>query len=109
MRFACAIAAAVAVCAAGAAASPRPSLTVTSGAPFTVRGVHFVPAERVTVVALVRGRHVRHVVASAKGTFTARFRVSVERCQGWIVTARGNHGSRAYLKLQPMCPPAGAP
>ena len=109
MRVAGAIVVAVAVCAASASASQRPTLAVTSAAPFTVRGAHFVPAERVTVVAMVRGRHVRRVVANANGTFTARFRVSVDRCQGWIVTARGNHGSRAALKIRPLCVPAGAP
>jgi hypothetical protein len=109
MRLACAIAAAVAVCAASAAASQRPTVAVTSDKPFTVRGTHFVPFEHVTVVAIVGGRHVRHVVASASGAFTVRFRVSVDRCQGWIVTARGDHGSHASLKIRPLCVPAGAP
>jgi hypothetical protein len=110
MRAAGAILVAVAACAVSASASQRPTLAVTSAAPFTVRGAHFVPAERVTVTATVRGRHVRRVVANARGAFIARFRgVSVDRCQGWIVTARGNHGSRAALKIRPLCVPAGAP
>jgi hypothetical protein len=87
----------------------RPAVAVALVHPFTVRGLGFVPSERVTVVASLRGRHVRHVTADRKGTFTARFRhLSARRCDGWFVNAAGDRGSRASLRLMPMCVP-GSP
>jgi hypothetical protein len=72
--------------------------------PFVVRGDRFRPNERVRVVALVGRRHVKTVVATAKGVFTARFPgISVRECNGYIVRATGSKGSTAYLRHLPSC------
>ena len=57
-----------------------------------------------SVVAKVRGRHVKAVRATATGTFRVRFvGVSVPACTGYVVRATGNKGSRAYLRHVPEC------
>jgi hypothetical protein len=91
-----------------ASAAPRPALAVTDASPFTVRGARFHAGETVTVVAYAGGRHVKRVVAGSTGAFVARFRgVSADVCDGWVVLAAGDRGSRAALKLLPECPPTG--
>jgi hypothetical protein len=70
-----------------------------------VRGAGFRAKERVRVVAQVNGRHVKTVLATATGTFAARFvGVSQSSCAGYLVRATGNKGSRAYLRHVPECP-----
>jgi hypothetical protein len=96
----------LAVAASGGGSSSRDTaLRVADTAPFSVRGTGFRAQERVRVVALVRGRHVKAVVATATGTFRVRFvSVSVPACDGYFVRATGNKGSRAYLRHIPECP-----
>jgi hypothetical protein len=73
--------------------------------PFVVRGSRFKAREKVRVVALVDGRHVKTVVATAAGVFTARFpEVSVRACMAYIVRATGSKGSVAYVRHRPACP-----
>lgn len=86
----------------------RPTATavvrVPDTTPFVVRGSRFQPNEQVRVVAKADGRHVKTVVATAKGTFTARFlRISVRECEGYIVRATGSKGSTATLRHLPAC------
>jgi hypothetical protein len=96
--------------AAAGAGSARPTLTVRDFSPLTVRGTHFHSRELVTVTVVYRGRHDRRVRATAAGTFTVRFRFSVEECAKYVVSARGDAGSRAFYKRPPtMCPNPPAP
>jgi hypothetical protein len=83
--------------------SSTPTLRVVERNPLVVRGVHFHPAERVTV----RARHVVRVVhTSATGVFRARLRaLPTDRCSFGIV-AVGARGDRAQLRVRAMCPPA---
>ena len=77
---------------------------VPNTTPFVVRGTRFKPNERVRVVAQAEGRHLRTVVATAKGAFTARFaRITVGRCGGYFVRATGNKGSSASVRHMPAC------
>jgi hypothetical protein len=85
--------------------SATPALRVPDTAPFSVRGLRFKAREQVRVVAQVEGRHVKSVVATATGVFTARFpNVSVQGCSGYIVRATGSKGSHAYLRHLSECP-----
>jgi hypothetical protein len=88
----------------GGSTSPRAALRVADVAPFTVRGSGFRAQERVRIVAQVRGRHVKGVVATATGTFRVRFvGVSVPACAGYVVRATGSKGSRAFVRHIPEC------
>ena len=102
------------VLAAGASAwstagEPAPSLRVLDRSPLVLRGSGFSGGERVRVTVSgsddTRSLAVR---ASARGTFTARFRSGLgDRCSALLVRALGASGRSAALKLpQPHCPPA---
>ena len=89
--------------------SARPTAAATvrvpDTTPFVVRGSRFKAREKVRVVAQVEGRHVKTVVATATGVFTARFSgVSAQGCTAYIVRATGSKGSYAYLRHLPACP-----
>jgi hypothetical protein len=87
-------------------AQARAALSLTNLSPLTVRGVGFVPRERVAVLAFASGRYSRTVTAGAGGAFTVRFaKAHVERCGSYVIQARGNRGSRAFLKVMPECLP----
>jgi hypothetical protein len=93
-----------------AAVTRTARLAVIDVTPFTVHGSQFVPHERVTVVVMVRTRHVHTVSASAAGTFTTRFTsVSVGPCTAYAVRATGDRGSTAFVKVMPECPPPAEP
>jgi hypothetical protein len=81
------------------------TVRVPDTTPFVVWGSRFQAREKVRVVAQVEGRHVKTVVATATGVFTARFPdVSVRGCTAYIVRATGSKGSYAYLRHLPACP-----
>jgi hypothetical protein len=75
------------------------SLRLVHKAPLTVRGVHFRPAERVRLRAMLS----RSAVATAdgRGSFVAQLGVAKSRCDLVRVIAVGSEGSRAVLKLLP--------
>jgi len=97
---------------AGAAlsAAQKPSLQVRNFNPFTVRGTSFQPGERVKVTLGATGvlrtagsPLVLHPVASSGGAFVAIFRkVIVNRCNGYLVQAKGSAGSTALLRAKPL-------
>jgi hypothetical protein len=112
MRLVLALAAVV-VLAPPAAASVqvRASIELVSNSPFVVAGTGFRPAEQVRLVAY-RGavRTTRTVSATRRGTFRVRLAASAGAgCAVVAVTATGSKGSRAALKIMPLCPqpPAG--
>ncbi len=87
----------------GATAAPLPPiLTVTTTLPFTVRGLHFRPNERVAVSVLHGRSSIHPVRASATGRFVTRFTgLRVGSCGLYLVRAVGSNGSRAAW-LRPM-------
>jgi hypothetical protein len=98
-----------ALAAALAFASAAPSaagarLRVVAKHPLTVVGSGFRSDERVTVTAIVAGRHVTTVRASTSGRFRLRFRrVRVKRCAFYIITARGSLASFAIVRSRAAC------
>jgi hypothetical protein len=90
------------------AATSTPVLRLRTLAPFSVRGLHFRPSERVRVTLEAQGSYVRRTRASAAGTFVVTFRgVDVDRCNGYLVSAVGARGSKARLHSVPlMCAPS---
>jgi hypothetical protein len=94
------IAAAALLLALPATAAAAPALQVRGLAPLTLRGLHFVAAERVQVT--FGGTHVT-AHATPQGTFLAKFAgVTVDRCDGYLVTAVGSAGSRAEARARPL-------
>jgi hypothetical protein len=83
-------------------ATAKPALQIRSLSPFSVRGMHFVPRERVTVTLGIRVLRVR---ASESGTFVATFRSAmVDPCDGFVVKAVGSKGSIVIFRSRPrMC------
>ena len=95
----------VAAVPAGSAAGAR--LAVIGVSPLAVRGVGFVPRERVRVVATVDGTTTRWSRAGSNGTFVVRFSgVTIPTCTGFVVRAFGAAGSRATAARVPQleCP-----
>ena len=92
------------VSAAGAPASATaPALTARSFAPFSVRGAHFQPREHVRVTLESPTASAVQLRATEAGTFVAVFpRVTVERCDGFVVRAAGAKGSHALLRPRPL-------
>ena len=97
--------------AASATIEVRPSVRVTDTSPFTVRGSHFRPLERVKMTVHAKREASRTVRATGRGAFVARFEsVGVGACPSYSVSAIGARGSRATDKLAGSdCPPPGSP
>jgi hypothetical protein len=102
--IAAAVVALACVSAAGAPASATaPALTARSFAPFSVRGAHFQPREHVRVTLESPTADTVQIRATDAGTFVAVFsRVTVERCDGFVVRAAGAKGSHALLRPRPL-------
>lgn len=94
---------ALAVAAAASAASPK--LMVVDRSAFTVRGTTFHAGEHVLVSVNVSGKtYSKRMTAGQAGGFLARFTaVFVPRCASYVVSARGDMGSRAGLRVIPEC------
>jgi hypothetical protein len=83
-------------------------LRLLDSAPVIVRGTGFAAGESVSVSVRGLGAMTRKsVTAGRRGGWTATFRNrAYQRCSGLIVSALGNRGSRAGLRLPPaLCPP----
>lgn len=92
----------------GMAADGKAKLRLLDAAPVTVRGIGFAAGERVSVsVRGLGGMTRKSVTAGPRGGWTTTFRNrAFDRCDGLIVGAVGNRGSRAGLRLPPgLCPP----
>ncbi len=83
----------------------RASLELRSIDPVVVTGRGFASGEPVLLTARAgsTGRVVP-LIAKRDGTFTARFRLHLERCTPFTVRAVGTRGSRAILQVDPDCP-----
>ena len=89
-------------------ATGKAKLRFMSHAPLKVKGTGFVSSERVLVrVRSKRGLTHKRVTATRSGAWVLTFpSIAYERCAGLTVSAVGNQGSRAGMKLpQPLCPP----
>ena len=101
----------VIACALGAAsfslaATREPRLSITDPQPLTIRGVEFVPGERVVVSARIHVRRTRTAFADVRGRFVVRFRgLSVQdTCDDYVIRALGNRGTRAAIRVKTVCP-----
>jgi hypothetical protein len=88
---------------------------VSETEPFTVRGRHFRPGERVKIVVQAKGRFEAQQAAGPDGSFAAVIpEVKFDECRGYVVKAEGSLGSRAAFKRQaaecgaPLAPPQKA-
>ena len=89
-------------------AAGKARLRLLDPAPVTVRGTGFAPGERVSVsVRGFGGTTRKNVTAGRLGGWPVTFRNrAYQRCGRLIVSALGNRGSRAGLRLPPtLCPP----
>ena len=89
----------------------RPEVRVSDTSPFTVRGSHFAPRERVRVTVSAKVSATRTVVATGRGGFFVRFaNLDVGWCPTYSVSAIGAKGSRAAIRLGVReCPPPPPP
>jgi hypothetical protein len=80
-------------------ATARPALLQVSLQPLTVQGVRFRVNERVTLLLASEGVASKRVVrAGARGRFTVRYALRVDRCTSYALQAIGSRGSRATLQ-----------
>jgi hypothetical protein len=100
---------ALAFAATAAAATGRLAVVSTNG--FAVRGTAFHPGEHVVVhVSAVGMTGSRRLTVGAGGSFVARFRaIVVPHCAAYTVSATGDKGSRAGLRVMPECPNGPTP
>ena len=91
-------------------AAQHPRLVLARAEPPTVSGTHFRARERVSLVLhQPSGATRRRARAGRHGAFRRVFAdVTVDRCSGFWVSAKGSAGSRAMLvrRALPQCPPA---
>jgi hypothetical protein len=88
------------------AAQSKATLRLVQSGTLVVRGAHFLAGERVRVTVVTERTLAKRTTAAGNGSFAVRFDVLLDRCNAATVTATGNRGSRARVKLpQRMCPP----
>jgi hypothetical protein len=92
----------------------KPALRVLDRQPLVVRGSGFAPRERVVVSAFTTSRKiVERPVATATGTFTARFELAYGTCTGiQVVRAVGARSATVTIRSVPTirdCPPPATP
>lgn len=77
-----------------------PTLEVRSLQPLTIRGVNFVPRERVTL--RVNAQHIEHVRANAVAGFVITFPdATVDPCALLNIKAIGSNGTVAFYRSGP--------
>lgn len=92
---------------AGGNTNHPPTLRLVKAKPLIVKGARFEVGERVRLRASsgLRAR-TGSARAGAVGSFVETFDMPYDRCNGLLVTAAGNEGSRARLRIPaPHCPP----
>jgi hypothetical protein len=91
------------------AARARAQLSIVGHTPLVVIGTGFASGESVRVTASITGHsEQRRVTAGAAGRLKARFTLRWTTCEIVAVTAAGSRGSRATLKIVPVCAAPGA-
>jgi uncharacterized protein DUF1996 len=77
-----------------------PTLQLPSLQPLTIRGVNFIPRERITLT--LNGRHTQRVRAGANAGFVATFRdATINPCEFLTVKAIGSDGTVAFYRSRP--------
>ena len=86
-----------------AAEQAKPQLRVVTLRPFVVVGIGFRPGETVRVnVRAEAGAASTKDVAGRRGGIDVRFaRLKLDKCPEYMVSARGNKGSRASVRSVP--------
>ena len=105
MRLLLSILVALALVPAAAPSALRARVWLADDSPVVVRGSGFHPAERVAVTVAVGKSFQKTVVATATGTFVARWNASAADCHSTYIKAVGSMGSRAVVKIAAECPP----
>ena len=82
-----------------------PTLELRSLQPLTIRGINFVPRERVTLT--LNAQHTQRVRANAKAAFVITFRdATINPCDLLSVKAIGSNGTVAFYHSRPrICTP----
>ena len=109
MRYLLLVAAGIAAAYAAAAfaAANSAHLLIAKMSPVVVSGTGFKARERVSLTVTSKATRTKRVVAGPRGGFKITFRgLSIAHCVAYSVTAKGNHGSTATLKVVPECAPA---
>lgn len=90
---------------AGFGGSQSARLSVPDTSPFTVSGVGFKAGEHVTLKLSSANTLTRVVVADPSGRFLRRVLLFKLRqdCGSYVVSARGDRGSVAVMKVVPEC------
>jgi len=88
------------------AAAATPAVTLVSKTPLALRGSAFRPGIVVTLTVRTQdGRIVRRMRTSPSGSFTARFTVAVDACNGAVAaTISTTSGYRRDIRLAPRGP-----
>jgi hypothetical protein len=82
----------------------RASLELRSTNPIVVLGRGFAPREPILVTAIApSAQRIVPLVARRNGTFKARFKLRLRRCEPLTVRAIGTRGSHAILQAEPGC------
>jgi hypothetical protein len=90
------------------ARSTKASLRIVKYGPITVQGTRFTPDMQVKVTYSSSQRVVRLRTADRHGAFTVVFRITADRCAGYVITARQRNGTIATVHgPHPMCAPMG--
>ncbi len=94
---------------AGSAVSVPPTVRFAALIPVKVRGLHFIPSERVVVSVLAGKTKIERTVrTTTRGGFLVDFGVirASDRCSGFMsITATGRRGDHAFYKLPQLeCP-----
>jgi hypothetical protein len=89
---------------ASSAQTERARIRTVDLAPVTVRGTGFHSGERVSVTVSAKASSTKIVAATAVGTWRVVFKRRLASCQAYSIRAVGAAGSRAFVKVTPMCP-----
>jgi hypothetical protein len=107
MRFVlvAALAAAVLLPLSAAASTRKATVFLVSRSPATVTGTGFRSHERVVVTISSRSLRRAIVMSTARGALRVVFkRYSFTYCEPYELRAKGNKGSRAFVRVIPDCP-----
>jgi len=92
------------------AATTSARLSLGSRSPVTVSGSGFKAHEHVKLTVSATTTRSKLLVTGTRGGFRTTFKAfAIGRCDAYVVTAKGNRGSSAVVRVTPDCAPARAP
>ena len=87
------------------ASTRKAHVFLVSRTPVTVTGTGFRSHERVVVTVSSRSLRRATVIATARGALRVVFkRFTFTYCEPYELSAKGNKGSRAFVRVIPDCP-----